>query len=56
METMTPRQRVLTALDHQVPDRVPFDLPLTIAAYNRLREHLGFVKVETPFGPASDIA
>ena len=25
-ETMTPRERVLKALNHQIPDRVPIDL------------------------------
>ena len=44
---MTPRERVLTALRHQVPDRVPIDLAattvtsITCPAYHRLREFLG---------------
>jgi len=44
---MTPRQRVITALRHQEPDRVPLDLGgtessgLTAVAYNRLRSFLG---------------
>jgi uroporphyrinogen decarboxylase len=46
-ETMTPRQRVLRALDHKVPDRVPIDLGgnqtgLHKNAYRNLTRHLGF--------------
>ncbi len=50
---MTSRERVLTALDHREPDRVPFDLNSTLVsgihhiAYNRLREYLGLKKKET---------
>jgi uroporphyrinogen decarboxylase len=44
---MTRRERVLAALDHKVPDRVPVDLAamrstgITAVAYGRLKEHLG---------------
>jgi len=44
---MTRRERVLAALDHKVPDRVPVDLGamrstgITAAAYGRLKKHLG---------------
>ena len=44
---MTSRERVLRALRHQEPDRVPFDIGgtessgITGIAYNRLRAHLG---------------
>ncbi len=44
---MTPRERILAALDHQEPDRVPIDLGSSVvtsctkAAYVPLREHLG---------------
>jgi uroporphyrinogen decarboxylase len=44
---MTRRERVLAALDHKVPDRVPVDLGamrstgITAGAYGRLKEHLG---------------
>jgi uroporphyrinogen decarboxylase len=50
---MTPRQRVLTALAHEEPDRIPIDLgstlvsSITSAAYVPLRAHLGL--------PAEDI-
>jgi len=44
---MTPRERILAALNHQESDRVPIDLGSSIvtsctkAAYEPLREHLG---------------
>ena len=45
-ETMTSRQRVLTALDHKVPDRIPIDLGgnqtgIHKLAYQALLAHLG---------------
>ena len=46
--TMTHRERLITALDHREPDRVPIDLGgsrstgMVLPAYDRLREHLGF--------------
>ncbi len=52
---MTSRERVLAALDHREPDRVPYDFGGTFVtsshhvAYRRLREHLGL-------GSAADIA
>ena len=45
--TMTPRERVLAALNHQEPDRVPMDFGGTrctsihLAGYERLKAHLG---------------
>ena len=47
MATMTHRERVLRALNHQEPDRVPLDLGCTrstsivVQAYERLNQHLG---------------
>jgi uroporphyrinogen decarboxylase len=44
---MTRRERVIAALDHKAPDRVPVDLAamrstgITAVAYGRLKEHLG---------------
>ena len=44
---MNSRERVLAALDHQEPDRVPIDLGgtrqsgIAASAYHRLKEHLG---------------
>jgi len=49
---MDHRERVLTALDHREPDRVPFDLGGTIAtgihldAYRALRPALGLAPRE----------
>ena len=45
-ETMTPRQRVLAAVNHQRPDRVPIDLGgnqtgIHRLAYEALLAHLG---------------
>ena len=50
---MNSRQRVLMALDHQEPDRVPYDLGSTqvtgiaIRAYERLRMHLAMLPRQT---------
>lgn len=55
-ETMSSRQRVLCALDHQQPDRVPIDLGMHYStgisafAYHHLREYLGLdtSRIEVP--------
>ncbi len=45
--TWTPRERVLAAIHHEEPDRVPIDLggtgssSIVIDAYDRLKKHLG---------------
>ena len=41
MNKMTSRQRVVTALQHQEPDRVPLGIWMTLDAYKKLRRHLG---------------
>lgn len=52
MKMMTPRERVLTALSHREPDRVPIDIGgsfatgINIAAYEDLKRYLG-VESET---------
>jgi len=49
---MNSRERLLTALNHKEPDRIPYDLGSTqvtgihVVAYQRLREYLGLPKVE----------
>ncbi len=49
---MTSRERLLTALDHREPDRIPYDLGSTqvtgihVVAYRRLRAYLGLPAVE----------
>ena len=48
---MNSRERLLTALNHQEPDRIPFDLGSTqvtgihVIAYQRLRDYLGLLQV-----------
>ena len=50
---MNSRERVLTALRHQEPDRVPIDLDgmastgIMAVAYNRLKAHLGMTSGQT---------
>ena len=49
---MTPRERVLTALRRQEPDRVPIDLgacvtTIEVDAYDALKAHLGIDHLET---------
>ncbi len=49
---MNSRERLLTALNHQEPDRIPFDLGSTqvtgihVIAYQNLRDYLGLPHVE----------
>ena len=51
METMTSRERVLTALDHREPDRVPASIWCTVDAYKMIRKNLGLgVKESYPVG------
>ncbi|NOX61672.1 MAG: hypothetical protein GXP42_06970 [Chloroflexi bacterium] len=38
---MTPRQRVLTALEHRLPDRQPVDFLATPEIWRRLQAHIG---------------
>src|SRR5664280_2233007 len=57
-QTWTSRRRVTAALNHQEPDRVPYDLGGTILtgihekAYRRLRQYLGLpeakIEIEDP--------
>ena len=53
MPSMTPRQRVMAALSHKQPDRVPIDLGsttvtgITTTAYERVRSRLGLPNQET---------
>lgn len=49
---MVPRERILTALDHQEPDRVPCDCggrqtTFMVQAYENLKEYLGFQHLRT---------
>lgn len=55
---MTSRERLLTALDHREPDRVPFDLGstqvtgITVKAYLNLRRYLGLPEVQPTIADA----
>ena len=58
---MTPRQRVLTALNHQEPDRVPIDLGgnqtgIHKLAYQGLLAHLGLRDEVTIMDPVQQLA
>ena len=60
-ETMTSRQRVLAALDHQTPDRVPIDLGgnqtgIHKFAYRALLEHLGIDDELSIMDPVQQLA
>lgn len=52
MTAITSRDRILTALNHQEPDRIPFDMGsaqvtgISLIAYRNLRQHLGLPEVE----------
>jgi uroporphyrinogen decarboxylase len=55
--TMSRRERVLTALEHREPDRVPISMTITVDAYRNLREHLGVQVDEEPkVGRWTDVA
>lgn len=60
-ETMTSRQRVLTALNHQVPDRVPIDFGgfqtgIHQIAYRQLLDYLGMTDEITLLDPVQQLA
>lgn len=62
-ERLTHRQRILCALEHQQPDRVPLDLGSTVVtgiargAYNKLKKRLGLELGETRlFDRAAQVA
>ncbi len=60
-ETMTSRQRVITALDHRIPDRVPIDLGgfqtgIHKKAYIELLDYLGIDDELTIMDPVQQLA
>jgi len=60
-ETMTSRQRVLKALNHEIPDRVPIDLGgfqtgIHARAYSELIAHLGIEDDITILDPVQQLA
>lgn len=48
MNKMTSRERVMLALQHREPDRVPWDCTFTISAYMNLKRYLGLTIKEDP--------
>jgi len=52
MAEMTSRERVITALEHREPDRVPFDCTFGYEGYLRLKKFLG-LKTEKEVYPSS---
>ncbi len=59
-QTMSPRQRVSLALNHEVPDRVPIDLGgfqtgIHRKAYAALLEHLGICDEITTMDPVQQL-
>lgn len=52
MTKMTSRERVVTALNHQEPDRVPFDCYFSYGGYLRLKDYLGY-RPAKEVGPSS---
>jgi len=60
-ETMSARERVLTALNHEIPDRVPIDLGgfqtgIHQAAYRQLLDYLGLADEVTIMDPVQQLA
>lgn len=49
-KTMTRRERVIAALEHREPDRVPLSMSITIDAYNNLKRYLG-IELEEDLRP-----
>jgi uroporphyrinogen decarboxylase len=47
-QTMSRRERVLTALEHREPDRVPLSMTITIDAYNNLKQYMAIQVDEKP--------
>ena len=47
---MTSKERVLTAIAHQEPDRVPIQIYLTPEIQKKLRDHFGVEDVRVPLG------
>ena len=49
-KTMTRRERVIAALEHREPDRVPLSMSITIDAYQNLKRYLG-IDIEEDLKP-----
>ena len=60
-ETMSPRERVIKALNHDIPDRVPIDLGgfqtgIHKKAYSELLDYLGIEDEVTIMDPVQQLA
>ncbi|HUS74041.1 MAG TPA: hypothetical protein VMY06_13355, partial [Sedimentisphaerales bacterium] len=60
-ETMTSRERVIKAINHQIPDRVPIDLGgfqtgIHQKAYAELLSHLGLTEQISILDPVQQLA
>jgi uroporphyrinogen decarboxylase len=58
MNALTSRERVITALSHHEPDRVPFDCTFTYEAYQNLVKWMGFPNTdkELPHSPSLNVS
>lgn len=50
MVTLSPRDRVWTAIRHRQPDRVPYQISYTVPARRRLEEYYGTAKLDELLG------
>ena len=50
MADITPRERVLTALAHRQPDRVPYQISCTVPSRLKLEEHYGATNLDDLLG------
>jgi uroporphyrinogen decarboxylase len=50
MADITPRDRVLTAIRHQQPDRVPYQISCTVPARRKLENHYGTAGLDDTIG------
>jgi uroporphyrinogen decarboxylase len=56
-KTMSSRDRVITALQHREPDRVPLSMTITVDAYNNLKNYLGIeLEEDLKIGNWTDVA
>lgn len=55
MGITTSRERVVTALEHREPDRVPLDISFGYEAYKNLRHHLRYENEEDLFPSGPDL-
>ncbi len=49
-KTMSRRERVIAAIEHREPDRVPIDMSITVPAYQALKKYMG-IELEEDLQP-----